>query len=378
MKIKQLIKDRNFYYQKLKRNIFNFLMKKIPFYSFVNLQEVALLLTFKCELSCIMCGHRNNSEIYRKLVGQSVLDAELSLEGTREFIDYVSNFSPDFILTGAEPLENKDCMNIARYIKSKGANIVLQTNGLYLSKYIGDIVKYIDRVQISLDGNEETNDIIRGRMGLYRIVVDTIKNINLLKEEKKTNKPVVDINFTINDINYKLLSKFPQLMEEENLQIERIIFRHLFMLKKEIIEKSKIEVKKGLGIDIKYFPAFLYYFDGEKYVPKDLNLLVSEISKIKSKKYKNFKVSFFPNLKEKDIKEFYISEKVGIKKCIIPYTNLFVMPDGNISICPCYQIGNISDKNIDYKLNPKAVFFRKIMQKDGLFSICKYCDNLYS
>lgn len=54
MKIKQLIKDRNFYYQKLKRNIFNFFMKRIPFYP---------------------------------------LDTELSLGGIYEFIDYVSKFS---------------------------------------------------------------------------------------------------------------------------------------------------------------------------------------------------------------------------------------------------------------------------------------------
>lgn len=377
MKIKQLIENRNFYYQKLKKNIFNFFIKKIPFFSFVNLQEVALLLTFRCELSCIMCGHRNNSEIYRNQ-GQKNLDAELSLEILQKFIDYILKFSPDFILTGAEPLENKDCMNIARYVKNKGANIVLQTNGLYLNEYVDDVVNYIDRLQVSLDGDEEINDIIRGKTGLYKTVIEAIKNINLLKKEKKVHKPTIDINFTINNVNYKLLSKFPKLMEKENLQIERIIFRHLIMLKKEIIEKSKVEIKKRLDMDIKYFPAFLYYFDDEKYIPEDLDLLISEISKIKSKKYKNFKISFFPDLKDKDIKEFYISKKVNVKKCIIPYTNLFIMPDGNISICPCYQIGRISDKNIDYKYNPRAVFFRKDIEKYGLFSICKYCDNLYN
>ncbi|MFC1705183.1 radical SAM protein, partial [Nanoarchaeota archaeon] len=71
----------------------------------------------------------------------------------------------------------KDLPEILEYAKEKGLITLLNTNGTKLSN---EIVSFIDRVSLSLDGPEDVNDNIRGK-GSYQEVIDAI---NLCKETK--------------------------------------------------------------------------------------------------------------------------------------------------------------------------------------------------
>ncbi|MFC1889535.1 radical SAM protein [Thermodesulfobacteriota bacterium] len=64
-------------------------------------------------------------------------------------------------LTGGEPLLRDDIEGLIRRLKEGGVYIILATNGMLLPEKL-DVVKHVDRLNISLDGPREVNDAFRG------------------------------------------------------------------------------------------------------------------------------------------------------------------------------------------------------------------------
>ena len=63
-------------------------------------------------------------------------------------------------ITGGEPLLYKNIEEVLKFIKKHyNGKLLLATNGLLVNKYIDMIVKYFDKVEISIDGlnDDETS-----------------------------------------------------------------------------------------------------------------------------------------------------------------------------------------------------------------------------
>lgn len=114
-----------------------------------------IYLTNACNLSCPHCymssGKANANEL-KKEQWYSVLD-KLVEYGTKEVI-----------FSGGEILLHKDCLEIVKYAKNLGLIVRLKSNGtLWTKEKIEEIAKFIDDIQISIDGiNEEMNAKVRG------------------------------------------------------------------------------------------------------------------------------------------------------------------------------------------------------------------------
>lgn len=79
-------------------------------------------------------------------------------------------------VSGGEPLERADCLEILETAKQLGLQVVLLTNGTLINEENARrIVKSCAEVQISIDGpNRETNDSIRGE-GSYKLAIEALK-----------------------------------------------------------------------------------------------------------------------------------------------------------------------------------------------------------
>ena len=123
----------------------------------LRLSSVHLSLADHCNLNCTYCYARERVEKKHK---------PLTLEEYKSVIDDLLEIDPKIIfsLTGGEPLLNKDCLRIAEYIKSKGAETILMSNGLLISEAnIQDIAANIDIVSLSIDGpNDAVHSLTRG------------------------------------------------------------------------------------------------------------------------------------------------------------------------------------------------------------------------
>lgn len=102
-----------------------------------------------------------------------------------------------FIIGGGEPFIRNDIWKIISYIRSKGMGVSLTTNGTICSdEIIKNIKEYDVRMNISFDGKEETHDSVRGKKGVYRTALKTVK-IMMANGIKPT------IRFTLMPLNIK-------------------------------------------------------------------------------------------------------------------------------------------------------------------------------
>jgi MoaA/NifB/PqqE/SkfB family radical SAM enzyme len=113
-------------------------------------------ITYRCNKKCKYCVVHKRKE--RELGTKQCLRLIniLKKKGTRILT-----------ITGGEPTLRRDLPIILRYAKSKGLSLFLNTNGTGFNK---ELALLVDRVSLSLDGPESTNDYVRGK-GAYRKVV---------------------------------------------------------------------------------------------------------------------------------------------------------------------------------------------------------------
>lgn len=141
----------------------------------------------KCNLECSHCFSASSP----------TGSYDIPIGKLRDIIDEASEMGVFlFIIGGGEPFMRKDIWEIISYIRSKGMGVSLTTNGTICNEEIMRNIKEYDvRMNISLDGKEETHDSVRGR-GVYRKALNNIK-LMLLNGIKPT------IRFTLMPLNIK-------------------------------------------------------------------------------------------------------------------------------------------------------------------------------
>jgi len=125
---------------------------------------VNLLLTNKCNLKCFYCYPQ-------------VFERETNDITTEKWLSVVDEFhemgTEVMVLLGGEPLLHKGIDQIVDRVKQHGMICEMITNGYYLEKKEA-IVKKLDSLCISIDGDEEENDNNRGK-GSFKKAIDAIQ-----------------------------------------------------------------------------------------------------------------------------------------------------------------------------------------------------------
>ncbi len=191
-------------------------------------ETVSILLTFQCNLRCKMCGQWGETGAALGLTDE-VRRLALSLDDVRAVVEGVRSFSPAITLFGGEPLIYKDIIGAVEIIKGAGLRANIITNGTLLSRYAADLVRLgLDEIIFSLDGPPEIHDRVRNRAGVFR---DAAEGFRLLAEAKKklsSQRPVVNVNSTIFDFNYRRMSE--TFDTARSLGAEEITFHHLIFI----------------------------------------------------------------------------------------------------------------------------------------------------
>lgn len=193
---------------------------------------VALLfLTARCNFNCNYCFAEHHGEF-----------VDLTISQWKRIIDELKKRGTDLIfLMGGEPLLYKGVGEIIDYIKSKGLQCHLTTNGALIPYYV-DTLKKVDLLMVSLDGNKEGNDLNRGR-GTYERIIRGIEaarenNIPLRINCVLTRNNVDDIEWLLdfaenNFVGFTVPAKCPELdsMGSIVLSDKEIINIHRKLLK---------------------------------------------------------------------------------------------------------------------------------------------------
>jgi len=127
--------------------------KKIPFL-------VQLIVTNNCNLHCSFC--------YRRYYDYQ--EKDLTTEQIFSIIDQLVPAGTFRInLTGGEPLVRKDIGQIIDYIKKKGIECTMTTNGQLVLQKLEE-VKKLNLLCFSLDGDEKAHDANRGKGSFSKLM----------------------------------------------------------------------------------------------------------------------------------------------------------------------------------------------------------------
>jgi MoaA/NifB/PqqE/SkfB family radical SAM enzyme len=324
-----------------------------------------------------MCGQWGDTGSSRYYTPE-ILKQKLSFDLIPQLIDDVKYHKPTITLFGGEPLIYPDWIKIVGYVKERNLRCNLITNGTMLEEYAQEIVdSRLDEIILSLDGPDEVHDEMRGEKGTFEKLFAGIQRINQLKASHAKIKPIININTTIFEENYKYLEHL--IVIAEQLQARTLTFHHLIFTSNEIYQKHSRIFK-----DI--FNTRSY--DWEGFIRPDLpNIDTDELLEI-IRRIKNASntvaVSFYPNFTNKEIKAYYsdfnFSSTSYKRRCLSPWMVAYIFPDGSVRPCLSlnYLTGNIRvDRFKDIWNNVMYRSFRKIVKKERSFPVCTRCTEYY-
>ncbi len=160
-------------------------------------KSIAFEITNRCNLKCAHC-----------CFSAGVKGEESTTEKVTEILKKIIEWNPDKItITGGEPLLRKDIFKHLRGLReSFGGTIILATNGTLINKEnIRDLIQYVDKIDISVDGADEESCVkIRGK-GVFEKV---LKNVKLLQENGFDD---ISLSMVLTESNEMIVDKFLDL-----------------------------------------------------------------------------------------------------------------------------------------------------------------------
>jgi AdoMet-dependent heme synthase len=215
--------------------------------------------TNKCNLLCSHCYHNSGKDI------QETPKGIMSLDETKSMVDDLKQtcerweFRPTFTISGGEPLLRSDLPNIIEYTYSRGIRTNILSNGTLITSEIAKHLKdfNISVVQISIDGNREVHNKIRGRNWAYDSAMEGIRECRdngihvtishtLMKSNVYNLEDVVSgaIKSHANGIGFQTLVPNPLLGEKDpeflNCQEMKKAYDQLSILRKKYSDKIDI------------------------------------------------------------------------------------------------------------------------------------------
>jgi MoaA/NifB/PqqE/SkfB family radical SAM enzyme len=302
-----------------------------------------------CNCRCVMCDIWKGNHHLKQLT-------EKDISG---LLDTLQHFGTQQVLmTGGEALLNSNFFRLCELLKNKRIKISLHSTGLTIKKNVQQLVKWVDDIIVSLDGDEDMHDRIRNIPGAF----------NKLKEGLES-----------------LRSASPTFP----LSGRTVIHRKNFRRWPQIIGAAK---ELGLG-RISFLPADVsatafnrddLWNDGRQHElllsPDELTELRRVMGGLLADNHHDFESRFIAEAPEKLEKiyqyyaAFYGLNDFPFKRCNAPWVSTVVEADGSVRPCFFHEAyGNLASGSLDEIINSeKAIHFRKhldIVNND----ICKKC-----
>jgi MoaA/NifB/PqqE/SkfB family radical SAM enzyme len=301
------------------------------------LPVVILMPHSACNCRCVMCDIWKDNKNLKQLTEADITDLLSSLKklGTQQVV-----------MSGGEALLNTNFFKLCEILKKENIKISLLTTGLSIKQNADELLKWVDDIVVSLDGDEAMHDAIRNIPNAFKKLKEGVGYIKALNPSYRITARTV---------------------------IHRLNFRNW---------PAIIAAAKDMGIDqISFLPADISSHAFNRQTawaePKQHEILLSEhelpelqevINKVLNQStYFTTRFIAESDAKIRDIYNYYAAfyglNPFPYKKCNAPWVSTVVEADG--SVRPCFfhdTIGNIRDNSLDEILNNKtATDFRRTL-----------------
>jgi MoaA/NifB/PqqE/SkfB family radical SAM enzyme len=298
---------------------------------------VILMPHSACNCRCVMCDIWKDNKNLKQLTADDVagLLASLKKFGTQQVV-----------MSGGEALLNTNFFELCKILKNEGIKVSLLTTGLSIKNNAVKLLKWVDDMVVSLDGDEAMHDAIRNIPNAFAKLKEGVQHIKSLNP------------------GYRITAR---------TVIHRLNFRSW---------PAIIDAARAMGIDqVSFLPADISSHAFNRQTawaePKQQEILISEqelpqlqavVNTVLSQT-DDFESRFIaePQDKIQDIYRYYAAfyglNPFPYKKCNAPWVSTVIEADG--SVRPCFfmeTIGNIRNDSLDDILNTKeAIDFRRTL-----------------
>lgn len=297
---------------------------------------VILMPHSACNCRCVMCDIWKDNKNLKQLTGDDIKGLLSSLKqlGTQQVL-----------MSGGEALLNTNFFELCRILKTIGVKVTLLTTGLSIKNNADQLLKWVDDLIVSLDGDEALHDAIRNIPNAFRKLKEGVEHIKKLNPAYRITGRTV-----IHRLNYR---NWPAIItESKKMGLDQVSFlpadvsSHAFNRQQAWTEPKQDEI---------LIPAH------------ELPELNSVINLLLTDYEDEFNCGFITESRSKirDIYYYYAAfyglNAFPFKKCNAPWVSTVVEADG--AVRPCFfmdTMGNIRDTSLDHILNNKeAIEFRK-------------------
>lgn len=261
-----------------------------------NPRSITLEITYRCNLRCAICPQAIDYQHEdSKLRRQQRQRKELMTEQIFKLINDASEMGiSDFTLTGGEVFIRKDVFQALDYVKAKGLNCSILTNGTLINKEAAKKIVGlgVDKMTFSLDGPPNIHNKIRGIPRAFDALMEAIQFIQEEKITQNKSNPYLALSCTISSLNAQYLADLIDIAGKYRINMN---YGYLFYSTQEMEEMSRqIFSSNGVKGEDQDVPQYLKQAD-----PK---VIEREIEKVREKAEKyGISVNFQPNLKGQEI-----------------------------------------------------------------------------
>mgnify|MGYP001225681675 CR=1 FL=1 len=342
----------------------------------VTLRQVSLKITNLCHLRCPMCAQWGTAG-YNVGVDRSVLTAgEMRPEQYRQLIDRVEPVRPLYYVWGGEPFLYHGLMEVAAHIKRRGSALAVVTSGHRLAEHAARIVEdRWDILMLSIDGDRDLHDRIRGRRGTFDQLVAGHEAVLAERERQRSPYPFVMTLSTVCELNSPQYDRVFEALEE--IGGVDLAVHYLSWFTTEEVGRRHTEVLEGrLGCTPTAWRGFVAAAGGV-----DVAGLQEGLRRAARRRW-SFPFVLVPDIRLEEVPSYYDqpAETFGHGRCVAPWVVAEVMPNGDVAPCrdhPDFVCGNIKEQGLDEVFRGERFeAFRSALRSERLFPACTRCCGL--
>jgi len=297
-----------------------------------------------------MCDIWKDNKNLKQLTEQDVEGLIISLKklGTQQVA-----------MSGGEALLNTNFFKLCEILKKENISITLLTTGISVKRNAEQLLKWVDEIIVSLDGDEPLHDAIRNVPGVFNKLKDGVQHIKSLNPDYRITARTV-----IHRLNFRNWESI--INEAKNMGINQVSFLPADVSSHAFNRQMAWEEPKQHEILL---------------TKKELPELMEIISRVINNE-DDFTSGFIAESPEKlrqiyyYYAAFYGLNSFPFKKCNAPWVSTVVEADG--SVRPCFfhdVIGNIRDTSLTNILNSDAAinFRRSLNRTMSVNATCVKC-----
>jgi len=310
---------------------------------------VILMPHSACNCRCVMCDIWKDNKNLKQLKEEDILHLLVSLKklGTQQVL-----------MSGGEALLNPNFFRFCELLQSNNLKVSLLSTGLTLKKNARQLVKWVNDIIVSLDGNEDIHNHIRNIPNAYQLLKEGIQEIKSMDPNFKiTGRTVIH---RLNFLHWPdIVDSAKEIMLSQVSFLPADISSHAFnrdVLWSEQRQQELLPDKKELA-ELKYIIEVIIENNAADFAHGFIAESPEKLRKIYSYYAAFYGLNSFP-----------------YKKCNAPWVSTVVEADGTVR--PCFfhaPLGNIREQSLENILNSDdSIQFRKEldMNKD---STCIKC-----